>query len=232
MEIPKYPRTPHWPYSQTIPHGERLMTDLSKVVGNEVVITEKLDGSNILLHQGDVYARSVSGGPAQAQPWLAMVRKHHAWKTNSPEYQELFLYGEDIYGVHSIEYGPVPEEGTFHAFASIQEPGIFDSFQETRRIARSAPGIPTVPIIHQGIFETSDQLDQFLREYMNHGQSALGGDVEGMVIRYAGAFPATHFNRHVCKYVRPDHIQTDEHWTRHWRPCQLTLGNRDQTKPT
>ena len=45
---------------------------------------------------------------------MAMVRKHHAWKMAG---SQAYLYGEDIYGVHSIEYGPVPEDQTLHAFA-------------------------------------------------------------------------------------------------------------------
>jgi len=43
-----------------------------------------------------------------------MVKKHHAWKITDPD---VHLYGEDIYGVHSIEYAPVRETETFHAFA-------------------------------------------------------------------------------------------------------------------
>ncbi len=45
---------------------------------------------------------------------MAMVKKHHAWKVTEPD---VFLYGEDIYGVHSITYGPVPENETFHSFS-------------------------------------------------------------------------------------------------------------------
>ena len=42
-----------------------------------------------------------------------MVKKHHAWKVTEPN---VYLYGEDIYGVHSITYGPVEEQKTFYAF--------------------------------------------------------------------------------------------------------------------
>ena len=73
-------------------------------MGERVVVTEKLDGGNTLLHAGKVYARSVLV-PSEG-PWMAMVKKHHAWKVNEPD---VWIYGEDIYGVHSIEYGPVRE---------------------------------------------------------------------------------------------------------------------------
>lgn len=32
--------------------------------------------------------------------WMTMVKKHHAWKVNEPD---IYLYGEDIYGIHSID---------------------------------------------------------------------------------------------------------------------------------
>src|SRR3546814_4819825 len=44
-----------------------------------VVITEKLDGGNTCLWNGQVYARSVES-PAN-DGWFAMVKKHHAWRS-------------------------------------------------------------------------------------------------------------------------------------------------------
>ena len=121
----KYPRTPYWPYSPAQTRDGDALADPKRFVGQPVVVTEKLDGSNTLLHQGDVYARSVSA-PATAK-WLAMVKKYHAWKVTEPD---VFLYGEDIYGVHSIEYDPVPETRTFYAFALRFGDGSFGSFRE------------------------------------------------------------------------------------------------------
>ena len=96
------------------------------------MVTEKLDGGNTLLHKGEVYGRSVSA-PSVGK-WMAMVRKHHAWKVTEPE---IFLYGEDIYGVHSIEYDPVPENETFYAFALRFADGSFSSFQALVKYARN-----------------------------------------------------------------------------------------------
>ena len=131
-QIWKYPRTPYWPDSPTKARDGDTLTDPERFVGRPVVVTEKLDGSNTLLHQGDVYARSVSA-PAAAK-WLGMVRKHHAWKVTEPD---VFLYGEEIYGVHSIEYDPVPEDRTFYAFARRFADGSFGSFRAMADYARS-----------------------------------------------------------------------------------------------
>ena len=43
-----------------------------------------------------------------------MVKKYHAWKVTDPN---IYLYGEDIYGVHSIAYGAVHADETFYAFS-------------------------------------------------------------------------------------------------------------------
>ena len=119
----KYPTTPYWPYSPAMGRGERVHRTPGIFVGTPVVATEKLDGTNTLIHDGKVYARSVAA-PSEAK-WMAMVKKHHAWKVREPD---VYLYGENIYAVHSIEYGPVTERETFYAFALRDERGAFASF--------------------------------------------------------------------------------------------------------
>ncbi len=210
---PKYPRTPYWPYSPSTGDGRRL-AEPSRFVGEPVVITEKLDGSNTLLCQGAVYARSVAA-PTSAG-WLAMARKHHAWKVTAAG---VFLYGEDIFGVHSIGYGPVPEDETFYAFALRDDAGGFSSFGAMADYARRRR-IPVVPLLFDGVFPTEGALRSFV-EKAQAEPSVLGGEREGVVVRLAGSFPAADFDRSVCKSVRAGHVQTDQHWTRNWKPCRL-----------
>lgn len=210
---PKYPRTPYWPHSPSTGDGNRL-AGASRFVGEPVVITEKLDGSCTLLHRGAVYARSVST-PTSAK-WMAMVKKHHAWKVAEPD---AFLYGEDIYGVHSIEYEPVAEGETFYAFALRGSDSRFASFGSLVEFARQR-GIPIVPVLFDGVFRSVDELRDFVTAA--HAEpSALGGEREGVVIRVERSFLAADFSRYVCKSVRADHVQTDQHWTRNWKPCRI-----------
>ncbi len=210
----KYPRTPYWPHSPTIGRPDAVHPDPERFVGRPVVVTEKLDGSNVLLHRGKVYARSV--GAEARHKWLAMVRKHHAWKVTEPD---VHLYGEDIYGVHSIQYGAVREDETFHAFALRDSQGNFRSMAALERFAAER-GIPVVPVLFRGAFSSMAAMRAFIRG--EHARkSALGGEREGVVVRVAEGFPASEFARNVCKSVRPDHVQTDRHWTTHWRPCAL-----------
>ena len=210
----KYPRTPYWPWSPAIGRDEYVHGNPDRFVGEDVVVTEKLDGGNTLLHAGKVYARSVSA-PSEAK-WMAMVKKHHAWKVKEPG---VWLYGEDIYGVHSIEYEPVAEQATFHAFALRRGDGAFAAFAEVETYARRRD-IPVVPVLFKGRFESVADIRAFMAR-AHEQPSSLGGDREGLVMRLARGFPAAEFQDGVCKSVRQGHVQTDEHWIRNWKPCRI-----------
>ena len=210
----RYPRTPYWPWSPTIGRGDVVHANPDRFVGEDVVATEKLDGGNTLLHAGRVYARSVAA-PSDGK-WMAMVKKHHAWKVNEPD---VYLYGEDIYGVHSIAYEPVAEHETFHAFALRNHDGLFAAFEELEAYARQRE-IPVVPVLFRGRFRSVAETSAFMKQA--HGEaSALGGEREGVVLRLARGFPLEDFADNVCKSVRYGHVQTDEHWTRNWRACRI-----------
>ena len=52
--------------------------------------------------------------------------------------------------------------------------------------------------------------------------SNFGKEKEGCVIRKANAFTDEQgFEKNVCKYVRANHVQTDEHWTKNWKKAEL-----------
>ena len=205
---------PYWPYSPGVPRDGDELAEAARFVGRPVVVTEKLDGGNTLLRRGQVYARSTAS-PAPGK-WMAMVKKHHAWKVTEPD---VLLYGEDIYGVHSIEYDAVPEHETFYAFALRRADGCFASFRALVDYARER-AIPVVPILFEGTFAAVVDLRDFVSG-AHRAPSALGGAREGVVIRAACAFPATEFRANVCKSVRVGHVQSAEHWSRNWRPCRI-----------
>ena len=185
-----------------------------RFVGEEVVATEKLDGGNTLLHRGTVYARSVVA-PSEGK-WMAMVKKHHAWKVTEPN---VYLYGEDIYAVHSIAYDPLLEDTTFHAFALRDGDGAFAAFADLEAYAK-AREIPVVPVLFRGRFQSVSALRAFISDAQRQ-PSALGGEREGIVLRRAHGFSEAEFQHNVCKSVREGHVQTDEHWTRNWQPCRI-----------
>ena len=210
----KYPATPYWPWSPAIGRDDDVHTNSRRFVGDAVVVTEKLDGSNTLLHAGRSYGRSVSA--PSAGKWMAMVKKHHAWKVTEPE---VYLYGEDIYGVHSITYDPVEEQETFYAFALRDGDGRFSAFSDLESYAKSKQ-IPIVPVLFKGCFGSVAEVRTFI-EQAHREPSFLGGPREGIVLRLARGFPSEEFSDNVCKSVRIGHVQTDRHWTRNWMPCRI-----------
>lgn len=44
---------------------------------------------------------------------------------------------------------------------------------------------------------------------------------EGYVVRLVGSFKYLDFVRSVGKYVRAEHVQTNQHWVRTWTPNKL-----------
>ena len=211
----KYPRTSYWPWSPAVGRDEDIHKSPDMFVSQPVVVTEKLDGGNTLLHGGRAYGRSVAT-PSDGK-WMAMVKKYHAWKVTDPN---IYLYGEDIYGVHSIAYGAVQEDETFYAFALRNTDGDFASFPDLEAYAKGQ-SIPVVPVLFRGVFRSLSEIRAFV-EHAHHESSVLGGEREGVVLRLTRGFPEAEFSRSICKSVRVDHVQTDEHWTRKWKPCQFT----------
>ena len=209
----KYPSTPYHPLSPSKgDRADRIHKNPDRFVDVPIVITEKLDGSNTLIHGGQVYGRSVAA--PSTNKWMAMVKKHHAWKVTDPD---TYIYGENLFGVHSIEYDAMREEDTFRVFA-VRVEDTFLSFDNIKDWCMDN-NIPTVPRAFQGALP-----DDFIDMVMStpEGRSHIGrSGREGWVMRIADSFHANDFSDCVCKTVRPNHVQTDQHWTRNWKPCKL-----------
>ena len=209
----KYPSTPYHPKSPS--QGtllDRIHKDPKRFTGIPITITEKLDGSNTMIHQGQVYGRSIAA-PTHNK-WAGMVKKHHAWKVIE---KDIYLYGENLFGIHSIEYKPMTEEETFRVFA-IRKGYKFLGAMDTAAWCR-IKDIPTVPIVFEGVLYNQWEIDKIMSNPT--GESQIGGQREGFVLRTTKHFHAKDFSDHVCKSVRPNHVQTKEHWTRNWKPCKL-----------
>lgn len=212
---PKFPSIKHWPWSQTIHRDDSVLTNPEAFLNKEIVILEKLDGGNTCLYQGGVFARSTSQEATQG--WFAMVKKHHAYK--SLQRPELAIYGEDLFGIHSIEYDPLFEDETYRPFAMLNSDGIFLDWDNVVGVA-SDLGLKPVPVRARGIFKTIEEITTWFDTNIKL-PSILGGPCEGFVMRDVRPFSYDVFERNVTKYVRANHVQTDEHWTKNWKPCSL-----------
>lgn len=198
-----------------------MLTSVDHFLNIPVVITEKMDGSNLCMTTHAVYARSHNGAPTHES--FNYAKSLHAQVRHSiPD--GISVFGEYVYAVHSIRYSELP--GYFLVFGVREDDtGKWWSWDLTCELAKEL-GFPTVPVLAQsstfeledqtywqGMYETEGQLREDSKlEYLFRNGGKWENDIsEGYVVRVLGEF--TDFSKSVAKYVRANHVRTDEHWT-------------------
>lgn len=216
----KYPRTYHVPFSPGATKDDKKLKDgwFEYYRGKEIVLTEKLDGENSCLCKKGVFARSHAA--ETRSPWSINLWGNDGiyWKINRYIDNDLYIFGENLYGVHSIEYDKL--EDYFHMFAGYSEDiDEWWSWDDVNMMGEIF-GLPVVPELWRGKIQTEDELRNLIDKFMGE-PSTYGKEKEGIVIRLTDEFKSEDFTNYVCKYVRENHVQTDEHWTRNWKKAKL-----------
>lgn len=210
-----------------------------------LVLTEKLDGQNNCFNKHGIFARSHV--QPSIHPWDQPLRER--WQLIKNELKELEIFGENMYGTHSIAYNQL--ESYFYVFA-VREGNRWLSWEEVKFYA-ALLDFPTVPEIQisttlNDVYKTGMDESKALNQWLtlNLGMSwtesvetagLLGGyDLasntpcsEGFVIRdfegfetNTGTLPvAENEFDSLFKLVRKSHVQTDVHWSKTWKPAQL-----------
>jgi hypothetical protein len=179
----------------------------------DIIITEKLDGSNTSITKSGVYGRSHVD--FTRNPWD--IKSWDIWnKINRDLDENVFLFGEGMYGIHSIEYTNL--SSYFYLFG-VKDGEIWLSWDGVEEYSYLLD-IPTIPVLHRGTFESEKELKDKVESLVKE-QSSLGGQREGIVIRNASMFHNDDFSENVLKWVRKGHVQTDEHWTRNWKKAKI-----------
>jgi hypothetical protein len=210
-----------------------------------LVLTEKLDGQNNCFSKNGVFARSHSS--PTAHPWDKPMRER--WQLIKNDLKELEIFGENMYGIHSIAYHQL--ESYFYVFA-VREGSRWLSWEEVKFYAAMLD-FPTVPEIaittpladfYRADIDENTLLEKWLT--LNLGMpwkesvetaGMLGGYdpltnkacSEGFVIRNkegfetnSGTLPvAENEFDNLFKLVRAAHVKTDVHWTKTWKPATL-----------
>ena len=215
----KYPRTYHLPYSPGATKDDKKLQDdwFKYYQGKEIVITEKLDGENIHMNQKDCYARS-DGAPTRS-PWSRNIwdpQEGLYWRIKTLIGSNETLFGENLYGEHSIHYDKL--SSYFHLFAVSTE-SVWESWKSVKLFG-AILGVKTVPELWKGIVYNEKQLEELVNRFVKE-PSVYGDTREGVVVRLTSSFPLDDFKHCVCKWVRPNHVQTDEHWTKNWVKAKL-----------
>ena len=209
----KYPRTYHLNYSPGSSSDDRIAPSSKELIGVDIVITEKLDGSNTSVVKGGVYGRSHA--EFSQNPWdREMWKIHDMIKFDIPE--DTFIFGENLEGIHSISYNNLTSY--FYIFG-IRDNNIWIPWNDVEEWAYLLD-LPTVPVLFKGIVKSEKEL-QTLVERLSTEPSKLGGQREGIVVRNASLFHNDDFADNVQKWVRKGHVTTDYHWTRNWKHAKL-----------
>lgn len=210
----KYPRTFHLPFSLCISSDDKRLSDDNHFIGKYIVMTEKMDGENTTVYPNNsCHARSLDGYGKPWQTW--MMKNVQSWAYNLPE--TFRVCGECIYAQHSIKYNLTNEYQYFQVF------GIWDGQKCLSWIDTVTwcylLGLQPVPVIYHGIYDKDLVMDAFKRYSKKENR-----EIEGFVIRLADEFLFEDFGRSVAKYVRKDHVITDDHWTKNWRKNEINSG--------
>ena len=218
MEGKKYPRTYHLPFSPGSTNDDKKLKEgwFKNYIGQEIVITEKLDGSNTGMTRFEVYSRSAATGTRNSWDINLWDKDGLFWKIKDFISENEEIYGENLYGEHSIHYNKLTDY--FHLFA-VNDGVNWYSWDDVKMMA-DIMNIPHVPELYRGIFyKEQDCVDKVLE--LVKQPSVYGDQREGIVMRLTSSFKIEDFPKYVCKWVRPNHVQTDEHWTKNWKKAEL-----------
>lgn len=203
----KYPRTPHLPWSEGSTNDDKKLSSVahfisSKTYIREIVITEKLDGSNACLKKDGVFARTHS--KIATHPSFNLLKSKYAGISHLMKDDEK-IFGENCFAVHSIIYEELSD--VFFVFG-IEDNGLWLSYDNLLLRAKELD-LSTVPLLFRGYVSSEKELESLCSKFMKE-KSIFGGDREGLVIRIADSFDI--FENAIAKQVRKNHVQTDDHW--------------------
>jgi len=206
MDSPKYNRTYHFPFSKGATNDDKIATDMSRLIGNPIVITEKMDGSNTSLETDGCFARTHSGPPTHPS-FDGLKALHASLKWKIP--QGVQLFGEWCFALHSIKYDLLP---SYFLLFNVRDLSNMQwaSWEEVELWADEM-SLPTVPVLFKGSISSEKELQEIVESFMI-APSACGDIREGVVVRIQDAFDDRNFSSCVMKCVRANHVQTTEHW--------------------
>ena len=196
----KYPRTPHLPWSPGRTKDDKTLDNIDHFVGKQVVATLKMDGENTTLYNNHIHARSMDSRDHESRHWIKGF--HSSIKMYIP--YEWRICGENLFAKHSIHYKELLSY--FLVFSVWNEDNVCLSWNETEQFCADLE-LDLVQDLYVGTWfpEMQEAMDKrmdlsYFREH------------EGYIIRSMDGFHYDDFEMNVAKYVRENHVQTDEHW--------------------
>jgi len=197
MEYYKYNRTYHLPWSLGSTSDDKFLENTSAFEGEEIIVTEKMDGENTSLYCDKYHARSIDSKDHDSRHWVkglwGRIRYEipRGWR----------ICGENLFAKHSIYYEDL--ESYFMVFSIWNEENVCISWDDTITICNML-GLITVPVICRIKYD-----EDFLKKLANDLDL---NKKEGYVIRNVKSFDYNDFSSNVAKWVRPKHVTSTQHW--------------------
>lgn len=195
----KYPSTPYLLDSHSVdPNDSFVKGDLFK--GQQVIVTEKVDGECTTLGYNYTHARSLDSRHHESRSHIKNMwsQKHYqlpeGWR----------VCGENMYAKHSISYFDL--DSYFLGFSVWNEKNECLPWSETLEWFELLDLTP-VPVLYEGEYDAS-LIHRIWRDY----SLDVRRESEGYVIRLTDGFNHDTFSQSVAKWVRPNHVQTTDHW--------------------
>lgn len=223
----KYPSTPYLHLSPGYDENDINLPDLRPFLNQPLVITIKRDGSNAKITRDFVAARNGTSAEHSSFDWLKA--EHSKFCSKIPE--NIIIFGEYSYAKHSIHYVDNLALPNYLEIFGVYDMNtfLFGGWNEVQYWSDKLE-FPTVPVIayidptpYHGPVINELELENILKSHFN---KVTQQGHEGLVIRTMYPFPYANFEGYVTtngktswhvnaigKMVRPNHVQTDEHWS-------------------
>lgn len=232
----KYPSTRHLPFSNIGDQDDTYLRSVENFLDIPLVITHKIDGSNAMLVKDTEHPVRARNGKRADHESFALLKDMY-WRYNVHEKipENIQVFGEWVYARHSIHYGcncedectdvgpnltdlvdSTDERAYFQVFGCYHmKYDIWLSWPSVCEIANQI-GFPTTPVV-----DSSDEKDEAMFERKNvfyddvyqMAQEIVQNGGEGLVVRSKFPFHYGQFGKRLGKYVRRNHVKTDEHWS-------------------
>jgi len=170
--------------------------------GKEVVVTEKMDGESTSIYwDGYTHARSMDSKSHKSRDW---VRKLASRMGNEGLPEHIRLCGENVFARHSIAYNAL---SSYFLVFGVYEGDLCLSWDETQDWVHLL-NLDHVPILYRGVWDEA----KVKACWTGKSTASPGDEQEGYVVRLAERFKMDDFATSVAKFVRKNHVQTDDHW--------------------
>ena len=205
LKYVKFPRTYHCTWSPGAHSDDKMHRDMDFFTGKNVVVTLKMDGENCNMYSDYIHARSILTKHHDSRSWVKAL--HGRIKHMIPE--EWRITGENLYAKHSIHYNNLPDY--FLVFGVWDEYNQCLPWDEVVFYAEEL-GLKTVPELCRFDWASEAEAKRHIMGLYEDYCKTSKDPVEGFVIRIADAIPYRDWKRCTAKWVRTNHVQTDEHW--------------------